>query len=67
MLAEATQEVRMLFSRLNSEVVNLPHVAGIRDKSSQLGERDSSSVTAILDRCHERVVVYGVRTERDLG
>ena len=67
MPAEATQEVRMLFNRLNSEVVNLPHVAGIRDKSSQLGERNSSPVTTILDDCREGVAVCGVRTERNLG
>ena len=54
----------MLLNRLNGEVVNLPHEAGIRDESSQLGERDSSPVTTVLDRRREGVAVCGVRTER---
>jgi hypothetical protein len=67
MLAEATQEVRMLLHRLDGEVVDLSHVAGARDKSDNLGERDSSPVKTVLDDRCEGVVVYGVRTERDLG
>ena len=67
MPAEATQEVRMLLNRLDGEVVNLPHVARVRDESSQLGERDSSPVTTVPDRRREGGVVCGVRTERDLG
>ncbi len=66
MPAEATQEVRMLLNRLDSEVVNLPYVTGARDESSQLGERDSSPITTVPDRRREGVVVCGVRTERDL-
>ncbi len=67
MPAKATQEVRMLLSRLDGEVVNLPRVAGTRDKSDNLGERDSSPVTTIPDDRREGVAVYGVRTERNLG
>jgi hypothetical protein len=67
MPAEATQEVQMLLNRLDGEVVNLPYVAGARDESRQLGERDSSPVTTVPDRRHKRVAVCGVRTERDLG
>ena len=67
MPAEATQEVRMLLNRLDSEVVNLPHVAGARDESSQLGERDSSPVTTVPDRRRKGVAVCGVSTERDLS
>jgi hypothetical protein len=66
MPAEATQEVRMLLYRLDSEVVDLPHVAGARDKSENLGERNSSPVTTVLDDRCEGVAVCGVRTERDL-
>ncbi len=57
----------MLLNRLNSKVVNLPYVAGARNKSSQLDKRDSSPVTTVLDRRRKGVVVYGVRTERNLG
>jgi hypothetical protein len=67
MPAKATQEVRIVLNRLDSEVVNLPRMAGTRDESSQLGERDSSPVTTVPDRRCEGVAVYGVRTERDLG
>ena len=67
MPAEATQEVRMLLHRLDGEVVDLPHVTGVRDESSQLGERDSSPITTVPDRRCEGVAVCGVRTERDLG
>ena len=67
MPAEATQEVRMLLNGLDGEVVDLPHVAGVRDESSQLGERDSSPATTVPDRRCEGVAVCGVRTERDLG
>jgi hypothetical protein len=59
MPAEATQEVRMLLNRLDGEVVNLPHVARVRDESSQLGERDSSPVTTVPDRRREGGVVCG--------
>ena len=55
MPAEATQEVRMLLNRLDSEVVNLLYMAGARDKLSQLGERDSSPVTTVPDRRREGV------------
>jgi hypothetical protein len=64
MQAAATLEVQML---LNREVVNRPHVARIRDESSQLGQRDSSPVTTVPDRRRKGGVVCGVRTERDLG
>ena len=57
----------MLLNGLDSEVVDLPHVAGVRDESSQLGERDSSPATTVPDRRYEGVAVCGVRTERDLG
>ena len=57
----------MLLNRLDSKVVNLPHVAGARDNLDNLGERDSSPVIAILDDRREGVAVCGVRTERDLG
>jgi len=67
MPAEATQEVRMLLNGLDGEVVDLPHVAGARDKSDNLGERDSSPVTTVPDDRGEGVAVCGVRTERDLG
>ena len=67
MPAEATQEVRMLLHRLDGEVVDLPHVAGARDKLDNLGERDSSPVTTVPDDRREGVAVCGVRTERDLG
>jgi len=67
MPAEATQEVRILLYRLNSKVVDLPYVASARDKSDNLGERDSSPVTTVPDDCCEGVVVCGVRTERDLS
>jgi len=67
MPAEATQEVRMLLHRLDGEVVDLTYVAGARDKSDNLGERDSSPVTTVPDDRREGVAVCGVRTERDLG
>jgi len=69
MPAEATQEVRILLHRLglDGEVVDLPHVACARDKSSQLGERDSSPVTTVPDCRRKGVAVCGVRTERDLS
>jgi hypothetical protein len=57
----------MLLYRLDSEVVDLPYVAGARDKSDNLGKRDSSPVTTVPDDRRKGVVVYGVRTERDLG
>jgi hypothetical protein len=57
----------MLLNRLNSKVVNLPYVAGAHDKLDNLGKRDSSPVTTILDDRRKGVAVYGVRTERDLG
>jgi hypothetical protein len=57
----------MLFNRLNSEVVNLLYMTGVRDESSQLGERDSSFVIIVLDRCYEGVIMCGVRMECDLG
>ena len=50
----------MLLNRLDSEVVNLPYMASIRDESSQLGERDSLPVTTVLDRHYKGVVVYRV-------
>jgi len=67
MPAEATQEVRILLHRLDGEVVDLPYVAGARDESSQLGERDSSPVTTVPDRRRKGVAVCGVSTERDLS
>ena len=67
MQAAATLEVQMLLNRHDSELVNRPHVARIRDESSQLGQRDSSPVTTVPDRRRKGGVVCGVRTERDLG
>ncbi len=67
MPAKATQEVRMLLYRLNSKVVDLPYVAGARDKSDNLGERDSSPVTTVPDDRRKGVAVCGVQTERNLG
>ncbi len=67
MPAEATQEVRTLLHRLDGEVVDLPHVAGARDKSDNLGERGSSPATTIPDDRCEGVAVCGVQTERDLA
>jgi hypothetical protein len=49
------------------KVVNRPHVARVRDESSQLGQRDSSPVTTVPDSRRKGGVVCGVRTERDLG
>jgi hypothetical protein len=57
----------MLLHRLNSEVINLLHVAGTRDKSDNLGERDSSPIITVPDDRGKGVVVYGVQIERDLG
>jgi hypothetical protein len=42
-------------------------VARVRDESSQLGQRDSSSVTTVPDCRRKGGVVCVVRTERDLG
>jgi hypothetical protein len=67
MLAEATQEVQLLLNRHDSKVVNRPHVARVRNESSQLGHRDSSPVTTVPNRRRKGGVVCGVRTERDLG
>jgi hypothetical protein len=67
MLAEASQEVRMLLLWPDGEIVDLPHVTCARDKSDNLGERDSSPVITVLDDCCEGVVVCGVRIECDLG
>jgi hypothetical protein len=57
----------MLLNRLGSEVVNRPHVARVRDESSQLGQRESSSVTTVPDCRRKGGAVCVVRTERDLG
>jgi hypothetical protein len=67
MLAEATQEVRILLYWLDGEVVDLPHVAGARNKSDNLGERDFSPVTTVPDNRRKGVAEHGVRTECDLG
>ena len=56
-----------MLNRLDSKVVNLPHIAGVRDKLDNLAERDTSPVISVPDRRYKGVVVYGVRTERDLG
>jgi hypothetical protein len=64
MPAEASHEERMLFYRLDGEVVNLPHMADARDKSAKLAERDS---LLSIDYYCEGVVIYGVRTELSLG
>jgi len=57
----------MLLYWLDSKVVDLPYVAGARDKSDNLGERYSSPVTTVPDDRCEGVAVCGVRTERDLS
>jgi hypothetical protein len=57
----------MLLDRLDSEVINRPQVARVRDESSQLGQGDSSSVTTVPDCRRKGGVVCVVRTERDLG
>ena len=67
MLAEASQEERMLLYRLDGEVVNLPHMADALNELGKLAERDSSSVTTVPDDCCEGAAVLGVRTERNLG
>ena len=67
MPAEASQEERMLLHQLDSEVVNLPHMADALDEPGNLAERDSSPVTAVLDNCCEGTAVWGVRTERHLS
>jgi len=57
----------MLLNRLDGEVVDLSYVAGARNESDDLAERDPSPVTTVPNRRCEGVAVCGVRTERDLG
>jgi hypothetical protein len=61
--AEASDEERMLLYRLDSEVVNLPHIADARDESAKLAERDS---LLGIDYCCEGAAICGVQTERSL-
>ena len=60
----------MLLYRLDREVVNLPSMTDVPDKSSKLAERESKSVmivTIVPDhRCRE-VVKWGVWTEGNLN
>jgi hypothetical protein len=67
MPAKASQEERMLLYRLDSEVVNLPHMTDACDESDKLAERNSSLGTAVSDHCSEGAAVWGVRTERNFG
>jgi hypothetical protein len=53
MSAEASQEERMLFYRLDREIVNLPYMTDAFDKLSKLAERDSSPVAAVSDHRRE--------------
>lgn len=57
----------MLLHRLDGKVVDLPRVAGARDKLDNLEKRDSRPVTTVPDDRREGVAVCGVQTERDLG
>jgi hypothetical protein len=50
----------MLLYRLNSKVVNLPHVASTYNKLNNLGKRDSLPITTVLNNRRKGVVVYRV-------
>jgi hypothetical protein len=47
----------MLLYQLDSEVIDLPYIADALDETSNLAERDSSSVTAVPDDCCEGTAV----------
>jgi hypothetical protein len=55
--AKASQEERMLLYRLDSEVVNLPHMADACNELDNLAERDSLLGTTVLNHYSEGVVV----------
>jgi len=57
----------LMLYRLNDEVIDLPHMADTLDKSSNLAERDSLSGIAVPDNRYKGAVVWGVRTEYNLG
>jgi len=57
----------MLLYRLNIKVVDLPYMAGARDKSDNLSEKDSLPVIAIPDDCYKGVVICKMQTEYNLG
>ncbi len=67
MPTKAHYQEQMLFYRLDSEVIDLPHMADACNESDNLAERDSSPVTAVPDHCGEGGAVLGVRTERNLN
>ena len=62
--AEASDEERMLLHRLDSEVVNLPHMADARDESAKLAERDS---LLGIDYYYKRAIIYKVQIEYSLS
>ena len=64
MSAKASQEERMLFYRLDREIVNLPCITGAFNKPSKLAERDSSPGIAVSDYRYKGV---GVRLLRPLA
>jgi hypothetical protein len=51
MPAKANDEERILLSRLDSEVVNLPYMADTCNESDNLAERDSSLGITVADHC----------------
>jgi hypothetical protein len=57
----------MLLYRLNIKVVDLPYMAGARDKSDNLSEKDSLPVIAIPDDCYKGVIICKMQTEYNLG
>ena len=67
MPAEASHKERMLFYRLDGEVIDLSHMADSLNELGKLAKRDSSTVTTVSDHRCKGVAVCGVRTERDLS
>jgi hypothetical protein len=57
MPAKPSNEERMLLYRLDSKVVNLPHMSDAYNKSDNLAERDSLLGTAVPDHRSKGVVV----------
>ena len=67
MSAEASQEERMLFYRLDREIVNLPNMTDTFNESSKLAKRDSSPVTTVSDHRYKGVAMWGVQAEGNLN
>jgi hypothetical protein len=67
MSAEASQEERMLFYRLDREIVDLPSMTDAFNKTDKLAERYSSPITTVSDHRCKGAAMWGVRAEGNLN